>query len=54
MPQIAVISMLTGVVACPAMMFGTAPDDDTIARGRCGSEAVDVHWQNTTNVGAAA
>ena len=31
MPQIAVISVLTGVAACPAMMFGTAPDDDTIA-----------------------
>ena len=26
----AVISMLTGVVACPSLMFGTLPDDDVI------------------------
>lgn len=26
----AVISMLAGVVACPALMFGTVPDDDVI------------------------
>ncbi|WP_428339755.1 TetR/AcrR family transcriptional regulator [Mycobacterium sp.] len=30
-PQLeAVISMLTGVVACPSLMFGTLPDDDVI------------------------
>ena len=23
--------MLSGVVACPSLMFGTLPDDDTIA-----------------------
>ena len=27
----AVVSMLSGVVACPALMFGTVPDDDVIA-----------------------
>ncbi len=27
----AVVSMLAGVVACPSIMFGTVPDDDTIA-----------------------
>jgi AcrR family transcriptional regulator len=27
----AAVSMLTGVVACPALMFGTLPDDDIIA-----------------------
>ncbi|TPG27396.1 TetR/AcrR family transcriptional regulator [Mycolicibacterium hodleri] len=26
----AAVSMLTGVVACPAIMFGTVPDDDVI------------------------
>lgn len=26
----AAVSMLTGVVACPALMFGTVPDDDVI------------------------
>lgn len=26
----AAISMLSGVVACPSLMFGTLPDDDTI------------------------
>lgn len=26
----AVIAMLTGVVACPSLMFGTVPDDDVI------------------------
>lgn len=26
----AVVSMLAGVVACPSIMFGTLPDDDTI------------------------
>jgi AcrR family transcriptional regulator len=27
----AAVSMLTGVVACPSIMFGTLPDDDVIA-----------------------
>lgn len=27
----AAVSMLSGVVACPSLMFGTLPDDDTIA-----------------------
>jgi AcrR family transcriptional regulator len=27
----AAVSMLTGVVACPSLMFGTLPDDDIIA-----------------------
>ncbi|WP_197283507.1 TetR/AcrR family transcriptional regulator [Mycobacterium sp. Marseille-P9652] len=27
----AAISMLSGVVACPSLMFGTVPDDDVIA-----------------------
>ncbi|BBX44919.1 TetR/AcrR family transcriptional regulator [Mycobacterium cookii] len=27
----AALSMLTGVVACPSIMFGTLPDDDVIA-----------------------
>lgn len=27
----AAVSMLTGVVACPALMYGTLPDDDVIA-----------------------
>jgi len=27
----AAVSMLAGVVACPAIMFGTLPEDDTIA-----------------------
>ncbi|CAB4976061.1 unannotated protein [freshwater metagenome] len=27
----AIVSMLSGVVACPALMFGTVPDDDVIA-----------------------
>ncbi len=27
----AAVSMLTGVVACPAIMFGTLPEDDVIA-----------------------
>lgn len=27
----AAVSMLTGVVACPAIMFGTLPDDEVIA-----------------------
>jgi hypothetical protein len=26
----AATSMLTGVVACPTLMFGTLPDDDVI------------------------
>jgi hypothetical protein len=26
----AAVSMLTGVVACPSIMFGTLPDDDVI------------------------
>jgi hypothetical protein len=26
----AAISMLSGVVACPSLMFGTVPDDDVI------------------------
>ena len=26
----AAVSMLTGVVACPSLMFGTLPDDDVI------------------------
>lgn len=27
----AAVSMLTGVVACPSIMFGTLPDDDVVA-----------------------
>jgi len=27
----AAVSMLTGVVACPSIMFGTLPDDEVIA-----------------------
>ena len=29
----AVVSMLTGVIACPSVMFGTLPDDDVIEAG---------------------
>ena len=36
----AAVSMLTGVVACPAIMFGTVPDDDVI------EAAVDVVLNN--------
>lgn len=38
----AAISMLTGVVACPSLMFGTAPDDDIIAA------AVDIVMNSAT------
>lgn len=38
----AVISMLTGVIACPALMFGTTPDDDIIAA------AVDIVMNSAT------
>ena len=40
----AVISMLTGVVACPSLMFGTAPDDDIIAA------AVDIVMNSATTL----
>jgi AcrR family transcriptional regulator len=29
----AAVSMLTGVIACPSVMFGTLPDDDVIEAG---------------------
>lgn len=34
--------MLTGVVACPSLIFGTAPDDDIIAT------AVDIVMKSAT------
>ncbi|MGB3353236.1 MAG: TetR/AcrR family transcriptional regulator [Mycobacterium sp.] len=37
----AAVSMLSGVVACPSLMFGTLPDDDTIA------SAVDIVLAST-------
>jgi AcrR family transcriptional regulator len=39
----AALSMLTGVVACPAIMFGTLPDDDVIAA------AVDIVLRSATH-----
>ncbi|MBJ7336903.1 TetR/AcrR family transcriptional regulator [Mycolicibacterium sp.] len=39
----AAVSMLTGVVACPAIMFGTVPDDDVI------EAAVDVVLSGPTH-----
>ena len=36
----AVVSMLSGVVACPSLMFGTVPDDDVI------EAAVDIILKN--------
>jgi AcrR family transcriptional regulator len=38
----AALSMLTGVVACPSIMFGTLPDDDVIAA------AVDIVLRSAT------
>ena len=40
----AAVSMLTGVVACPSLMFGTLPDDDIIAA------AVDIVLGSARNV----
>ncbi|WP_292989367.1 TetR/AcrR family transcriptional regulator [Mycobacterium sp.] len=37
----AALSMLTGVVACPSIMFGTVPDDDVI------NAAVDIVLRST-------
>jgi len=42
----AAVSMLSGVVACPSLMFGTVPDDDVIAAAvdmvlRCAGRAGD-------------
>ena len=39
----AAVSMLTGVVACPAIMFGTVPDDSVI------EAAVDVALKGSTS-----
>ena len=39
----AALSMLTGVVACPSIMFGTLPEDDVIAA------AVDIVLRGTTH-----
>jgi AcrR family transcriptional regulator len=39
----AALSMLTGVVACPSIMFGTLPDDDVIAA------AVDIVLRSATH-----
>jgi AcrR family transcriptional regulator len=39
----AALSMLTGVVACPSIMFGTLPDDDVIAA------AVDIVLRGATH-----
>jgi AcrR family transcriptional regulator len=44
----AALSMLTGVVACPSIMFGTLPDDDVIAA------AVDIVLQRRLKKGAEA
>jgi AcrR family transcriptional regulator len=41
----AALSMLTGVVACPSIMFGTLPDDDVIAA------AVDIVLRGATRSG---
>lgn len=38
----AALSMLTGVVACPSIMFGTVPDDEVIAA------AVDIVLRSST------
>ena len=41
----AALSMLTGVVACPSIMFGSLPDDDVIAA------AVDIVLRGATRSG---
>jgi hypothetical protein len=41
----AAVSMLTGVVACPSIMFGTLPDDDVIAA------AVDIVLRSASRSG---
>jgi AcrR family transcriptional regulator len=45
-PQLdAAVSMLSGVVACPSLMFGTVPDDDVI------EAAVDIVLRSAGGVG---
>ena len=39
----AAVSMLTGVVACPSIMFGALPDDDVI------DAAVDIVLRSATH-----